>query len=178
MSSGGSLSRLGAGGRGGAGRAGGARSLAEGTGTAELDAVGRARIVAIGVRIGRVGVGDGHGLDVHGEGSLGVVGLAASPLDSALGVAGVTTSPATNAHTHRSLGVASTALGIGVVQSADGGTVDGPDGLVLLPVHRVGVESRLRVGNAGPSGAIIGGGITLAKVVGLDLGSVATESLL
>jgi hypothetical protein len=40
------------------------------------------------------------------------------------------------------------------------------------------VESRLGVGHGGPSVAIISGGITLAKVIGLNLGSVSTESLL
>lgn len=177
MSGGRALSgRLGAG--GGAGRGGGARSRAERTGTAELDAVGGARVVAVGVRVGRVGVGNLHRLDVHGEGSLSVVGLTASPLDGALAVGGVTTSPDTDAHTHGGLGVASPALSIGVVESTDGGAVDGPDGRVLLPVHRVGVESRLGVGYGGPSVAVVGGSITLAKVVGLNLGGVSTESLL
>jgi hypothetical protein len=179
VSSGGALSGLGAGGRGGrGGGAGRAGSLDESTSTAELDAVGGARVVAVGVRVGRVGVGDLHRLDVHGEGSLGVVGLATSPLNGALAVVGVTTSPDTDAHTHGGLGVASTALGIGVVESANGGAVNGPDGLVLLPVHRVGVEGVLGVRHTGPSGAVIGGSVTLAEVVGLDLGSVAAKSLL
>jgi hypothetical protein len=40
------------------------------------------------------------------------------------------------------------------------------------------VEGGLGVRHAGPSVAVIGGSVTLAEVVGLDLGSVAAKSLL
>lgn len=146
--------------------------------TALLDRVGGAGVVGVGVRLGGVGVDNLDVLDVHAEGSSRVVGLATGPLNGALAVGGVTASPDTDADIHGGLGEASAALGIVVVQGADDVAVDGPlDGL-LLPVHLISVEFTLGVGHGGPGITVIGRGITLAEVVGLNCARVAAKSLL
>lgn len=117
-------------------------------------------------------------LDVHGERSSRVVGLTTGPLNGALSVGGVTTSPDTDADVHGGLGETSTALSIVVVQGTDSSTVNVPGDVVLLPVHLVGVEFTLRVGHSGPGITVIGRGIALAEVVGLNSASVAAKSLL
>jgi hypothetical protein len=117
-------------------------------------------------------------LDVHGEGSSRVVGLTTGPLNRALAVGGVTTSPDTDADVHGGLGEARTALSIGVVQSTDSSTVNVPGNVILLPVHLVGVELTLGVGHTRPSVTVIGRGIALTEVVGLNSTSVTTKSLL
>lgn len=166
----------GAGGGGGGGLAG--RSLAHGNSARLLDALVRAGVVAVGVALGGVGVDNVDALDVHGVGSTGVVSHTASPLDGTLAVAGITTSPDTDANAHGGLGVAGSALRIGVVQGADHIAIHGPGGGILLPRDRVGVPGVLGVRHSGPSSAVISGGVTLAEVVSLNLGGVTTESFL
>lgn len=167
----------GAGGGGGGGGLAG-RSLAHGNSARLLDALVRAGVVAVGVALGGVGVDNVDALDVHGVGSTGVVSHTASPLDGTLAVAGITTSPDTDANAHGGLGVAGSALRIGVVQGADHIAIHGPGGGILLPRDRVGVPGVLGVRHSGPSSAVISGGVTLAEVVSLNLGGVTTESFL
>lgn len=166
----------GGGGGGGGGLAG--RSLAHGNSARLLDALVRAGVVAVGVALGGVGVDNVDALDVHGVGSTGVVSHTASPLDGTLAVAGITTSPDTDANAHGGLGVAGSALRIGVGQGADHIAIHGPGGGILLPRDRVGVPGVLGVRHSGPSSAVISGGVTLAEVVSLNLGGVTTESFL
>lgn len=170
-----------AGGHGGGGVAGlrrrGGRRLGD-LGVALLDAAVVAAVVGVGVRRGGVGVGDLDGLDVHGVRRTAVVGLAASPLDGALLVIRITTGPDTQSQTHGGLGEASTSLGIVESNGSHDVAVDRPGHLILGPVNRVGVEGVLRSSHGLKGGAVIGRGVTLAEVVGLDLSGVSTEGFL
>lgn len=135
-------------------------------------------MIRVGVGIGGVIVLDGHTLDPHGERSLGVVDFTTSPVNSTLTIAGVATSPDTNADIHRSLGEAGTTLSIGFVESTDFLVVDQPDDVLWGPLDGVSVEDILRSSDVGPSVTVISGGITLSEVVGLNLGVVATKCFL
>lgn len=135
-------------------------------------------MVREGVGLGGVIVLDGHTLNPHGERSLGVVDGTTSPVNSTLAIVGVTTSPDANADIHRSLGEAGTTLSIGFVESTDFLVVDQPDNLSWGPLDGVSVENILGSSDVGPSVTVIGGGITLSEVVGLNLGVVATECFL
>ena len=157
---------------------GGSAAGADSVGAGEFDRVGRTRHVRPGVGLGRVGVLDLDALDVHAEGSGIVVGLSTGPVDGSLAVAGVTTGPDTDAKVHGGLREARAALSIGIVESADDVAVDGPDEGLLGPVDGVLVESILRSGNCGPSVTVVSSGVTLSKVVGLNLAVVATKALL
>lgn len=134
-------------------------------------------MVAVRVRLGRVRVLDLDALDVHGKGSLREVGLAASPLHGTLALRG-TAGPDTEAHAHRGLGVAGAALGLASLERADDLAVDGPGGGFLTPGDFVLVELLLGGIDVDPGLAVVGGGVTLAKVVGLDLTSLATNGFL
>jgi len=181
-SGGGSLGRGSCGGSlgGGSGRlsGGGGGGAGAHAGAVDLDAVGAAGVAVVRVGLGGVVVLDSHALDEHGERSLRVVGLATSPVNGTLAVARVTTSPDTNADIHGGLGEAGAALSIGIVESADIVAVDRPDDVVLGPLHGVGVENIVRGSDSGPSVTVIGGSVTLSKVVGLNLGVVSTKSFL
>ena len=161
-------------GRGAGAGAGGARIV----GLGELDALVRATVVSPLVRFGGVVVLDLDGVDVHGEGSLAVVGLTASPLNGALAVVRITTSPDTNPHVHGSLRESGAALGLIVRNGTDFIAIDAPLDVVLGPVDRVGVPGVDRSIDRGIRFAVIGGGITFSEVVGLDLVVVATKTLL
>lgn len=117
-------------------------------------------------------------LHIHGEWSTAVVSLATSPFNGTLLVAGVTTCPDAESQACRSLGEAASALGIGVVQSADSVAVNGPRDRLGRPFNRVGVEGLLGSSHGFVGGTVVAGGVTLPKVVGLDLSGVATKSLL
>lgn len=149
---------------GGAGRSGG---------TVNLDASGRTTVVAVGVGRSRVGVGDLDRLHVHGVGSSGVVGLTTSPLNGTRGVLWVTTSPDTDTETHRSLREVVASLSSS--QGANNVSVNQPLDAVTLPVDGVGVESRLGAADSDVRATVEATGVTLAKVVGLDLGGITTE---
>lgn len=69
---------------------------------------------------------------------------------------------------HRGLREASTTLGIVVVKSADISTINQPVDGVLGPLDGVGVERGMRAGDGDPSLTVIGGGIALSEVVGLN----------
>lgn len=147
-------------------------------GTGEFDALPRAAVVGPLVGAGRVVVLDVDGLNVHGERSLAVVGSAASPFDSTFAVARIATSPDANPQVHGSLGEPGAALGLLIPNSTDLLTINQPGDGVLLPVDGVGVHSVDRSVDGRIRFAVVGGGVTLAEVVGLDLVVEATKTLL
>lgn len=117
-------------------------------------------------------------LDVHSEGSLAVVGRATSPFDGTFTVGRVAASPDANPQIHGRLRVSGAALGLLVRNFSDLLAINQEGDRVLLPVDGVGVhgvdgsvDGRIRL-------AVVGGGVTLAEVVGLDLVVEAAETLL
>lgn len=111
------------------------------------------------------------------EGSLAEVGLATSPLDGTLRSIGTTSNPSTKLDLHGGLGESSASLSIGILQLANLIVIDKPADVVLSPVDRVLVDVVLGVGNIVVGTTVIGGSITLAEVVGLDLSLVTTKPL-
>lgn len=144
-------------------------------GTVDLDAVGRAAVVAVGVGRARVGVGDLDRLQVHGERSGRVVGLTASPLNSTRGVGWITASPDTDTKTHRSLREVVASLSSS--QGANNASVNQPLDAVPLPVDSVGVERCLGSADTDVGSTVVATSVAFAEVVGFDLGGVAAESL-
>jgi hypothetical protein len=69
-------------------------------------------------------------------------------------------------------------LGIGVVECADDGAIDGKDDCFWSPVEFVRMEATLWVGDIVPGGSVVIARISLAKVIGLDLFVVATDEFL
>lgn len=103
--------------------------------------------------------------------------VTASPL-SGSGVAVLASSnPGSELDLHGGLGEGRSALGVGSVQSTDNGIVNEPVNLGRGPLNRVLVSRGERSRNGVVDGAVVGGGITLAEVVGLDLGVVTTNPL-
>lgn len=121
---------------------------------------------------------DTHRLHVHVEGSSAVVGQTTGPLNGALAVVRVTTSPDTKSQTHGGLREARAALGIVVVEGTNDIAVNQPLDHVLVPVDGVGVEGILETRHRHVADTVIGRGITLTEVVGLDLSVVATKGFL
>lgn len=79
---------------------------------------------------------------------------------------------------HRGLGEASATLGILIVESADIGTINQPVDGILGPLDGVGVERVLGVADVDPSLTVIGRGIALSEVVGLNGVLLSTQCLL
>ncbi|KAH6610634.1 hypothetical protein Trco_000654 [Trichoderma cornu-damae] len=149
------------GGRGGGlcggmgGRGGGGAAVAAVT-ELDLDALPRAAVVAVDVLLDALGAGpvgagvvdDGDALVVAQEGALGEVGVAAGPLDGALGGVLAAGDPGSELDLHGGLGKAGgTALGVGGGQGADGVVVDQPGDAGRGPLDRVRVERAEGVGN-------------------------------
>lgn len=145
---------------------------------ASVRAIGALRpVVVLGTRHTVGVVLDGDGLVVGEERSAAEVGVTTSPLDGSIGSILATCNPGTKFDLHGSLGESSTILGIGIVQGADQATIDVPFDVVLGPVNGISVELLLRVADGVVGSTVVGGSITLAEVVGLDLGCVTTEPL-
>lgn len=68
-------------------------------------------------------------------------------------------------------------MGVGGEQSADDGAVDDPVDLVLGPLNGVGVGAGERSIDGVESTTVVGGGVALAEVVGLDLLVVTANPL-
>lgn len=149
-----------------------------GSRVASLDALVRTAGVRELVGIGGRVVGDLDRLDVHGERSLAVVGSTTSPLDGTLAVARVTTSPDTQTQTHGGLRETRAALSVSVLDSTESLAVNDPADGILGPVDGVGVEVVLRGVDVLPGLTVVGGSVTLAEVVGLDLVRVASNTFL
>ena len=141
-----------------------------------LDAAPATRSVAVFV-LGNVavGVGDTHGLHGHGVGAPTVVGQAAGPFDGAVGVFGVPTSPDAQADVHGGLGEVVAAVCVGRLEGADDLAVDVPVDFAFGPVGRVVVPVVLGVGDRVVDGAVEGGGVAFAEVVGFHVGGVAAH---
>jgi hypothetical protein len=125
---------------------------------------------------GRV-VGNLDRVDAHAERCLGVIGLSASPLNRALIVRGVTTSPDTDADSGGGLREVLSAVGIAVVEGADGRIVNQPGEGLGSPVKRIGVELGHSVADCRRNHAVVGRGVALAEVVHLDLVGDTTNEL-
>lgn len=103
--------------------------------------------------------------------------VTASPL-SGSGVAVLASSnPGSHLDLHRGLGEGRSALGVGSVQSTDNGIVNEPVNLGRGPLNGVLVSRGERSRNGMVDSAVVGGGVTLAEIVGLDLGIVTTNPL-
>lgn len=135
-------------------------------------------MVRVLVGLGRVIVLDVHAPDVHGEGALGVVGQTASPLDGTLGVGRITASPDTDSKVHRGLGEPGSALGFVIGKGPDILAINRPCDMILFPFDSVGVEDVLGGLNGMPGRTVVGRGVALAEVVGLDFVVSGTKSLL
>lgn len=139
-----------------------------------LDGLPRAGLPVVRILLARRVVGDDDTLDEHGEWRLGVVSQAASPLDGAWGVVGVTAGPAAHHDVHGRLRVALAGV---VGQSSDRDAVQVEHGLVHGPVDGVVVEGLLWRCRRVERTTVIGGGVTLGEVVGLELSGVTADPL-
>lgn len=122
-------------------------------------------------------VDDGDALVVGAEGSLIEVGITTSPLDSALGSILATSDPSTELDLHGGLGEGLATLGIGGLEGSNDVVIDEPVDIAGGPLDGVLVEGAERVINGVVGATIVGGGVTLAEIVGLDLGVVAANPL-
>lgn len=150
------------------------------------DALPGAAVVAVHVVLDALGgraigtsvVDNGDALVVAEEGSLGEVGIAASPLDGALRSIRAASNPSSELDLHRCLGKASSAtLSVGGGQGTDDVVVDQPGDTSRSPLNGVSVERSERVGNGVESTTVVSSSVTLAEVVGLSLGVVASNPL-
>lgn len=141
-----------------------------------LDAFVGTTHIAVRVLGATAVVGDASTLDIHGEGALGVVGVATSPLTSAVGHSRVTASPDTERESHGGLGVVSGLVGLLGGEGTDEVAVNVPLERVLGPDGGVVDEVLLVVGGGVQTGVveILN---TLAKVVGRGHGVVDAQEL-
>ncbi len=176
----------GLGGLGGAGDARGAAGVIVAAAADNLDALPGAGVVRVDVLLdtaagGRVLAGIVDDLDalvVGEEGSLGVVGVAAGPLDSALRSILAAGDPGSELDLHGRLGKGSgTTLGVGGRQLANLLAVDEPPNALRRPLDGVSVNLASGVADAVEGTTVVAAGITLAEVVGLNLGVVAANPL-
>lgn len=152
----------------------------------DLDALPGAGLVAVNVVLDALGgrgigtsvVNNGDALVVAEERSLGEIGVATSPLDGALGSILASSNPGSKLDLHRGLGKAGSAtLGVGSGQGTDDVVVDQPGDTSRSPLNGVSVERSKRAGNGVESTTVEGSSVTLAEVVGLSLGVVASNPL-
>ena len=139
-----------------------------------LDGLPGARVVLVAILLPRGVVGDGDGLDPHGEGPVLVVGQATGPVDGSLGVSRVAASPGSKLELHGCLGILVRLGGVGGLR-ADLGSVDEPDDAVLGPIYDVGVPVGLVVRSRVELSSIVTANYTLSEVVRLDLAGVDAE---
>ena len=143
-----------------------------------LDAGVSASLVGVLVRGGRVVIDDLDRLDIHREGTSGVVSLASSPPNGTFRIVGVAASPDTDLNTHWGLGVVLAVQGIGVLESAGDLAVQDPLDAVGGPVDGVGVEGLLGGSHVDSGGAVVGSCIAFAEVVSLDRRVVSADLFL
>lgn len=135
-----------------------------------IDALPVTGVVLVLVGIGGRVVDDIRVLDIHSEGTFAVVYSSASPGDCARKIArrGVSAGPDAEFELHRGLGEAGTALRIGVLKCANGGTVDEPGDCVGGPIYGVSVPLGLSCRYRDVDHAVVVSGVVLAEIVGLD----------
>lgn len=152
----------------------------------DFDALPAAAVVAVEVVLDALGgrgigtsvVDNGDALVVSEERSLGEIGVSTSPLNGALGSILAASNPGSKLDLHGGLGKTSSAtLGVGSVQGTDDVVVDQPVDTLRSPLNGVGVERSKRVGDGVESTTVKGSSVTLAEVVGLSLGVVASNPL-
>lgn len=152
----------------------------------DLDALPGAAVVAVQVVLDALGgrgigtsvVDNGDALVVAEERSLGEIGVTTSPLDGALRSILAASNPGSELDLHGGLGKAtSTTLSVGSGQGTDDVVVDQPGDTGRSPLNGVSVERSKRVGNGVESTTVEGSSVTLAEVVGLSLGVVASNPL-
>lgn len=161
-------------------RGGGRRVLAAVT-LDDFDALPAARLVTVDVLLdATVGgavlagvVDNGDALVIGVEGSLGEVGEAASPLTSALRRVLATSAPGSELDLHGSLG--ELVADSGGIEHSDALAVDHPVDLLGSPLDGVRVEGTSGITNGVVLAAVVGGSVSLAEVVGLDLGVVGAD---
>lgn len=138
----------------------------------------RARLVGVVVRGSGVVVDDVDRLDIHGEGDIGVIRLATRPLDRSLAVGRIASGPDTQLHDHGCLRVVPPAESVGILDCAHGGPVDVPGDGSGGPDDFVCVEFVLGGADRLPDGAVVGGRVAFAEIVGFDLGGVGSSGFL
>lgn len=118
----------------------------------------------------------GDRFHVHAERTSRIVGHTTGPLNRALGIARVSTSPGPNLDPHGRLGVLICVSRLGS-EGAYGDTINLPDDMVGCPVNCIGMEGIVvvwgRVGNT----PVIGHGVSLSEIVGLHLVVIPAQEL-
>lgn len=144
----------------------------------EFDALPASRLVAVAVFAAAGSVLDPRARHVHRIGALAVIGQAAGPFDRVFVIVLVPTGPDAETKVHRGLREILAVVGVLARQGADRAAIDDPLQFVGGPDDGVVVEVVLqRLGNGVVDGPVVGGGVALAEVVGLDVGDVAAEDL-
>lgn len=138
----------------------------------------RAGLVRVVIRRRRVVVDDVDRFHIHRERDLVIIRLSPGPLDRSLAVGRVTSGPDAQLHDHWRLRVVLPIDRIGILECAHGGPVNVPGDGRSGPDDFVRVEFVLRAADGLPDCAVVGGRVALAKVVGLDLGSVGSSAFL
>ena len=122
-------------------------------------------------------IGDLKRLNSHGERSLIPLSKAASPLNSALWGFGATTDPVAELDLHWGLWIVVATVGITAHQTTDFSAINGPGKVLWSPINGVLVEAVLWLIHWVIHSTIVGGGVALAVVVGLDGSVVAADPL-
>lgn len=143
----------------------------------DLDTLHTARLVTPVVFCCSTGIGNADTLDPHGEGCLGVIYLASRPFNNVFIILWISTGPDAETNISGCLRIILASVRIFVLECSNDLTINVEVCLVLLPVGRVVVVQSLRRLHFMPDGAIIGGGVALAEVVGLHVGGVSTDPL-
>lgn len=149
----------------------------------DLDAAPAASLVTVAVgldiaggRAAAAGVVDNlDALVVGVEWGLGEVGQAASPVTGTRRRVGATSAPGANLDLHGGLGELGASSGGS--EGADSGAVDDPVNSILGPLNGVGVVGAQRAANGVGATTVVGGGVALGEVVGLDVAIVTTNPL-
>jgi hypothetical protein len=152
-----------------------------------FDALPRARPVAEDILLALVEVRDLSALHVHGEGSLFVVGITASPLPGSLRQLRVATGPYAQAQSHRGLRVVQGIVGILGQQCPHKLSIDVPlkhilcpDGGIVMVVilHAVGdgvVDGVVKIRKAFAEVVRLRMSVVAAKILPIDLVQVVAE---
>lgn len=122
-------------------------------------------------------IGDLKRLNSHGERRLIPLSKTASPLNSALRGLGATANPVAELDLHWGLWVVVATIGITTHQATDLGAINGPREVLWGPINGVLVEAVLWLIHRVIHSTVVGGGVALAVVVGLDGSVVAADPL-
>ena len=137
-----------------------------------LDTLPTARLVAVFVLAAGGEIGYTSTSDVHGVGTLFVVGQPTRPFNCAVGVGGVSTGPDTDSNVHGGLREVLSVIRIFVMEGADEVPVNVPFDLLSCPERGVVVEVLLRLIDRIVDSTVVGRSVALSKVVGFSVGIV------